>query len=122
MYIHIFSISVYIQIHSACIGQLEEREANERVCTHRDLWHLVLAPRAVTHRQSVKSHVEQEREEEAVDGEEREGGGETMWQILSSCVCVFGGYRFSIQKRRGSLIRTPLLFPRTDFHAIRTPH
>ncbi|CAI8043581.1 hypothetical protein GBAR_LOCUS24174, partial [Geodia barretti] len=57
------------QVHSACIGQLEEREANERVCTHRDLWHLVLAPRAVTHRQSVKSHVEQEREEEAVDGE-----------------------------------------------------
>ncbi|CAI8043579.1 Diacylglycerol kinase theta, partial [Geodia barretti] len=56
-------------VHSACIGQLEEREANERVCTHRDLWHLVLAPRAVTHRQSVKSHVEQEREEEAVDGE-----------------------------------------------------
>ena len=88
MYIHIFSISVYIQVHSACIGQLEERGANERVCTHRDLWHLVLLPRAVTHRQSVKSHEEQEREEEAVDGEEREGGGETMWQFSKFCQCV----------------------------------
>ena len=81
---------MYIQVHSACIGQLEEREANERVCTHRDLWHLVLAPRAVTHRQSVKSHVEQEREEEAVDGEERGEGGTIchIFQILSSSVCV----------------------------------
>ena len=100
MCIHIFSISVYIQVHSACIGQLEERGANERVCTHRDLWHLVLVPRAVTHRQSVKSHVEQEREEEAVDGEERGREGKpcaNFPNFVFFSVRVFGGYRFSMQ-------------------------
>ena len=87
--VYTYSISLCAQVHSACIGQLEEREANERVCSHRDLWHLVLAPRAVTHRQSVKSHVEQEREEEAVDGKERGRGNHLPnFQILSSSVCV----------------------------------
>ena len=66
---------------------LEER--GERVCTHRDLWHLVLAPRAVTHRQSMKSHVEQEREEEAVDGEE--GVCVCGCVVRRGCVCVGGG-------------------------------
>ena len=102
---------------------LEER--GERVCTHRDLWHLVLAPRAVTHRQSMKSHVEQEREEEAVDGEEgvcvcgcvvrrgcvcgggREGsvcGGVCVWVCGEERVCVWGeGGKCVCVVRRGGV-------------------
>ena len=51
------------------MDKLSQQEANIRECTYRGLWHMILVPRAVTHRISMKSHMEQEREEE----EEEEG-------------------------------------------------
>ena len=72
-----------LQVHSACIDQLELKEANTRECMYRDLWHMILVPRAVSYRMSVKNQVETEREPE-----EGERGRESVCVCVCVCVCV----------------------------------
>ena len=61
-----FSHSTSPQVHLACRDALE---MNQKTCTYRDLWHMILLPKAVTHRLAIRSHMEEDSNEHADGGE-----------------------------------------------------
>ncbi len=73
-------------MHSSCRDIFDLKGANTRECTYRDLWHMILVPRAITHRMAIKSHMEQE-----VESPGGKGCGQARWGIEAKATAGFGG-------------------------------
>ena len=63
------------QVHSGCRDTLE---MNQRDCTYRDLWHMILLPKAIAYRHSIRSGMDIQgagRPGEGIQGAYLEGRG-----------------------------------------------
>lgn len=87
-----------ITVHSGCLDTLEMEEKETRVCTFRDLWHMVVVPQAISYRTSLKSHADADTPEEVTDGGEGEEEEDEYGSKGRPCVVIDGSGKTDFRK------------------------